>query len=272
MKILSAKYSEDTKGYISHYHDAHELIYITAGRISVSIGDEKREAGAGSLLVLSRLEEHSVQVLTREYRRYTLLISPETSGGDEYLLGSVLINRKGGFDRVIDLGKETDKIERILQKTVLEYSLRLPMYEKMLDSMLTELLVRLYRLHPEYFLSDENVNTETVRQLQTRFEQSYAEQFSLSALAGEYHISPSHLSHIFKSITGYSPIDYLISCRLSAAKNLLAESKKSIKEIVDACGFSDESNFSRTFKKKTGLTPSEFRRQNSRKALDKAKE
>ena len=269
MKVLSAKYSEETKGYISHYHDAHELIYIISGRISVNIGGEEREAGAGSLLVLSRLEEHSVHVLTPEYRRYTLLISPELSGGDDYLLASVLINRSGGFDHIIDLRHQTSEIEGIFSEMASEFSLRAPMYEKLLDSMLTRLLVGLYRLCPELYLADENTNTEIVRQLQLRFEQSYAERFSLSELAGEYHVSSSHLSHIFKRITGYSPIDYLISCRLSAAKTLLAKSNKSIKEIIDLCGFSDESNFSRMFRARVGSTPSEFRRQNYSKSLDK---
>lgn len=260
MRVLSVKYSEDTKGYISHYHDAHELLYVIAGRISINICGEEREAGAGSLLVFSRFEEHSVRVLTPEYRRYTLLISPETTGGDEYLLASVLINRTGGFDHIIDCGNKISSIEQLFQEMTREFFLRAPMYEKVLDSMLTGLLVCLYRLRPELFLADENSNTEIVRQLQLRFEQSYGEQFSLSDLASEYHISPSHLSHIFKKITGYAPIEYLLSCRLSAAKNLLSSTDKSIKEIIDLCGFSDESNFSRTFREKVGMTPTKFRK------------
>ena len=99
MKILSAKYSENVKGYHSHYHDAHELLYIVSGRIAVNIGGQEREAGAGSLLVFSRFEEHSVRVLSSEYRRYTLLISSEFARGDDYLLSSVLVNRSGSFDR-----------------------------------------------------------------------------------------------------------------------------------------------------------------------------
>jgi two-component system response regulator YesN len=49
-------------------------------------------------------------------------------------------------------------------------------------------------------------------------------------------------------------------CRLSAAKNLLSSTDKGIKEIIDLCGFSDESNFSRTFREKVGMTPTEFRK------------
>lgn len=260
MKILSAKYSDDIKGYLSHYHDAHELLYIVSGRISVNINGVEREAGAGCMLVFSRFEEHSVQVLTPKYCRYTLLISPETTISDDYLLTSVLINRAGAFDHIIDLAENTNDIEALMKEMAEEYRLGLPMYESVLDSMLTRLLVCLYRLHPELFLNNENRNTEIVRKIQGRLEKEYAEHFTLSSLAAEYHISLSQLSHIFKGVTGYSPIEYLMICRLSAAKNLLSSTDKTIKEIIDLCGFSDESNFSRTFREKVGMTPTEFRK------------
>ena len=99
-----------------------------------------------------------------------------------------------------------------------------------------------------------------VKEIQRRFEEHYGESVTLSDLAGHYHISPSHLSHVFKRITGYSPIDYLQACRLSAAKRELTEGKRNIKEIVYRCGFGDESNFSRSFKERTGMTPTEFRK------------
>lgn len=261
MYVLTAKYSDNVQGYSKHFHDAHELLLVAAGRISVNVGGEERVAGAGSLLVFSRFEEHSVRVLTPEYRRYTLLISPDIArGSDNYLLSSVLINRGGSFDRVIDYHKGGNKIELMMKTMAREYLEKLPMYEKTLDSMLLCLLVYLYRSRPQLFLGNENANTEIVREIQSKFEREYAEHFTLSAIAAEYHISSSHLSHIFKEVTGYAPIEYLMICRLSAAKNLLTTTDKSIKEIVDLCGFSDESNFSRTFREKVGMTPTEFRK------------
>ena len=260
MYVLGANYADDARGYLSHFHDAHELLFVAAGKIAVSVGGEEREAGAGSLLVFSRFEEHSVRVLTREYRRYTLLISPDIARSSEnYLLSSILMNRGGDFDRVIDFHNSGTKIELLMKTMAREYVEKSPMYEKTLDSMLTCLLVYLYRSRPSLFLEDENANTEIVREIQARFEKEYSERFTLRELASEYHISSSHLSHIFKNITGYAPIEYLSVCRLSAAKNLLSSTDKSIKEIIDLCGFSDESNFSRTFREKVGMTPTEFR-------------
>ena len=261
MYVLSAKYSEDTNGYTRHFHDAHEILYVVAGRIAVNIGGEEREAGEGSLLVFSRFEEHSVRVLAPEYRRFTLLISPDVVlGADNYILSSILINRGGGFDRVVDFKKAENEILPLMKAMTREYLEKPPMYEKTLDSMLMCLLVLLYRSHPQLFLENENANTEIVRDIQGRFERDHSEKFSLAALAAEYHVSSSHLSHIFKSVTGYAPIEYLMICRISAAKSLLSTTDKSIKEIVDLCGFSDESNFSRTFREKVGMPPTEFRK------------
>lgn len=261
MYILSAKYSDDIQSYTRHFHDAHEILYVLSGRISVNVDGEEREAGAGSLLIFSRFEEHSVRVLSPEYRRFTLLISPQIArGSDNYVLSSVLINRSGDFDRVIEFKKAENKISMLMKTMIREYLEKRPMYEKTLDSMLMCLLVYLYRSHPQLFLEDENANTEIVREIQGRFEREYADHFTLSALATQYHISTSHLSHIFKSVTGYAPIEYLMICRLSAAKNLLSSTDKCIKEIIDLCGFSDESNFSRTFREKVGMTPTEFRK------------
>ena len=54
---------------------------------------------------------------------------------------------------------------------------------------------------------------------------------------------------------------YLIDCRLAAAKKYLAETDLEIGKIVDLCGFSDNSNFSRMFRSATGVSPTGFRRQ-----------
>lgn len=272
MYILSAGYSEQILGYNSHYHDGHELIYIISGEVEVSVSDKTFRATQGSLLVFSRFEEHSVRVLSPQYRRYTLLISSEISrGSDNYALSSILVNRSQGFEHIVDCGRSHEKIRLLFAAMYNELKQQKPMCSQIADSFLMILLSEIYRIAPQRFLVGENKNSEMVRRIQNRFERDCSADVTLPELASEFHVSPSQLSHVFKSITGYSPIDYLISCRLSAAKTLLAESEKSIKEIVDTCGFSDESNFSRTFKNKTGMTPSEFRRQNLRKSLDKTK-
>ena len=84
----------------------------------------------------------------------------------------------------------------------------------------------------------------------------------IKELAKKYNLSISSLSHQFKKITGMSVMNYLLSCRIAGAKNLLAKTDLSIGEITELCGFSDNSNFSRTFKKLNGISPTRFRNSN----------
>lgn len=85
----------------------------------------------------------------------------------------------------------------------------------------------------------------------------FTEPLTLAELASYAQISESYLGKIFKTITGKSPIDYLISIRMSHAKVLLKEGL-SVSEASRMAGFSDIYYFSRTFKKREGINPSAF--------------
>lgn len=268
LKVISAKFSDDMKNFGKHYHDAHQIIYIEAGKVRVRIENEEYDAESGSLIILSRLEEHAISVLTPEYRRYSVEISPEitTLDIDEYILSTVLTNRFEGFLHVVDVKGKREEFKSFFEKMAKEFGSKEPFYKTRTDLLLREFLIALYRNSPNLFISDINENTMIVKKIQDRFQKQYMEKISLSDIGEEYHISSSHLAHIFKEITGYSTIDYLISCRLSVAKRMLSSTDINIKEIIYRCGFSDESNFSRMFKAKVGITPSEFRKRYKKSA------
>lgn len=78
----------------------------------------------------------------------------------------------------------------------------------------------------------------------------------LSKIAG---MSSSHLGHLFKIETGLAPGQYLMRLRMSKARDLLKESRLSVKQIMFAVGFNDKSDFVRSFKKTYGLRPSDYR-------------
>ena len=104
MKISSVKYSDEQVSLTKHYHDMHQILFVTEGEISVELGGKNEILRKGSMLILSRFEEHSIRVLSERYNRYLLLISsaPSPTGIDNYLLSSVLVNRGKGFRHIID--------------------------------------------------------------------------------------------------------------------------------------------------------------------------
>lgn len=260
--VLSAKYSEDQHHLSSHFHDCHQMIYVVSGSALFTVSDKTYLAQPGTLVLISRFETHSIQIESDHYYRFTLQISPDIGSGTPFAseqLLSILVNRPSDFLHAVDMSK-VPEVAHLLEKMVVEQEYCNPMQDKMLDLILFQLLILLSRSHPE-LLPDKAENLQLIRKIQEYFEIHYAEKCTLADLAQEHHISPSYLSHLFKRTTGHSVMGYLSSCRIAAAKRCLAETDLEISAIVAECGFSDNSNFSRTFREVTGMTPSSFRNQ-----------
>lgn len=81
-------------------------------------------------------------------------------------------------------------------------------------------------------------------------------------LADACQVSEVYLRKLFAKHLNTSPKQYIIDLRLQKAKQMLSEGVLRIAEIADCCGFSNAYHFCRTFKEHTGITPSEYRKEN----------
>lgn len=88
----------------------------------------------------------------------------------------------------------------------------------------------------------------------------YHEKLTLEILSDAFFISKAALLYNFKKYTNFSPIDFLLNVRLTKAKEQLANSKKSIADIAESCGFSSANYFGLIFKKKEKLSPAAYRK------------
>lgn len=96
-----------------------------------------------------------------------------------------------------------------------------------------------------------------------RIEAGFAEPLSLADLAAEAGLSPYHFLRVFRRVTGTTPHQYLVSARLRHAARLLLSSGRPVTDIAYDAGFSDLSNFVRTFHRAVGLSPRAFSRRSS---------
>jgi AraC family transcriptional regulator len=83
---------------------------------------------------------------------------------------------------------------------------------------------------------------------------------TLADIAASAGLSPHHFLRIFGSATGVPPFRFLTRTRIDAGRRQLQEGDLSVTEIASLCGFSSASQFSTTFRRKTGMAPSQFRR------------
>lgn len=97
-------------------------------------------------------------------------------------------------------------------------------------------------------------------------EERYADpDLGLQALAAELSVSPQYLGALFRQSRGVSPYQYLLQFRIQKAKELLlADHSRPVRDIAEAVGFRSASHFIHTFRRLSGMTPAQFRRQYSR--------
>lgn len=89
----------------------------------------------------------------------------------------------------------------------------------------------------------------------------YTEPLRLEKIANELHLSPHHLSHLFKECTGSSISDYVIARRMQEGVKLLISTEHSVAHIGETIGMPNCSHFCKTFKTLIGVTPHQYRKQ-----------
>ena len=87
----------------------------------------------------------------------------------------------------------------------------------------------------------------------------FAEPLTLERMGEELKVSPYHAAHVFKEITGSSPIQYVIRRRMGEAQNLLISTDFSAAQIAAMVGYDSASHFNSIFKRVVGLPPVRFR-------------
>ena len=88
---------------------------------------------------------------------------------------------------------------------------------------------------------------------------NYTQKLTLQNVASEVGISPNHFSTLFHKTVGVSFREYLCQTRVEGSKQLLLYTDYSLADIAAAMGFPDQSNFSKVFKRITGLSPGKYR-------------
>jgi AraC-like DNA-binding protein len=145
-------------------------------------------------------------------------------------------------------------IEKTLDAVLREYVYKKQYYAAIASGLFKGVLFEMLR--DTLYSGNKN---ESIDRLLGYIHSHYAENITneqLSKLSG-YH--PYHLNRLMKQFTGTTLHQYLIDYRIETAKSLLQETTLPISTIAAQCGYPNASNFSCDFRRKTTLTPSDYR-------------
>lgn len=219
-----------------HVHASHELIYYLRGQGSVVLGDRQCDYGAGDICISRRGTLHDENNFEESLRIFLFFDAPEHLALE-------------GFYR------DQGLIRPILRRLQHEASEPMLCQRDMQDSLLTQLLVEIYRLSAR-----QQPKMQNWARVLEYVDEHYCDDLDFVSLAAQLHCSYDRFRHIFKERTGLSPGAYVTGKRVETAKMLIAcDVSIPLTRIAYDCGFSSSPQFSNAFRAKTGLSPSAYR-------------
>ena len=134
-----------------------------------------------------------------------------------------------------------------------------PYSQQILAGIVNHLVGLMYALERSMELSKDHTRVDMINLARLRIRESLEADLTIQQIAEDLGVSYSNFRKLFKEFTGISPALYQQDLRLQRAKELLATTSLSIKEIAYRLRFESPDYFSSKFKIKTGKKPSEFR-------------
>jgi AraC family transcriptional regulator len=127
------------------------------------------------------------------------------------------------------------------------------------DSLIVALLAHLHGHAQDTYKGSGRLAPVVCQRVLAYMDERMADPLSLTELAELARMSVRHFCRAFHASTGYSPHQYLLHQRVERAKSLLVKGRMPISEIAQSMGFADQSQFSRTFRRLSGITPAAYR-------------
>ena len=160
-----------------------------------------------------------------------------------------------GKFKILQTGKYYDEFLFYCERLLHEKNAKEPQYNAISDGLINIIVSFILRL------SDAVVsgNSNTCLQIKDYLDQNYTSNKSIDDICKDLYINKYYLTHLFKDAMGVPPLKYMISKRISLAKELLKTTSLTLDEIALKCGYVDTAYFVKVFKKSEGITPQEFK-------------
>lgn len=254
-----------------HMHDNFEIYILLSGQVNYQIGEQVYAVSPGDILCIPSNTLHMGDIVSvGNYERFFINVHPRLMDK----LSTPDSNLKTLFEQIVQgalsplLSAErryTVVIQQILSR--MEAAVKENAYgsDVMLFSQISQLLLYLNRfyLHDATILPAGSTGSELIDRILRYINANLQEDIKLYEVAEKHYVSQQHLARQFKSFTGFTFHQYIMEKRLRLASYLLDQGQ-SVTAVIEACGFSDYSNFIRAFKNKYGLPPKKYAEQADR--------
>jgi len=240
-----------------HSHDNIEILLVTQGNGWIELNKIIYSLKKGFLVIIPPGIEHREGV-TYESDFVFYYIRIKNVNID--LLSHIGIQTEA----IIPLTQTGDFYFRLLSifKDIMkECSIQNLWYEKVCSNLVIEITVLISRILNKYY--DNSVNSDSLslaEKVKHYIDANFRQHLTVTRIAEIFHVSPDHISRIFKNDIKTSIISYIHANRMKEAKKILSETELPIETIAVNIGYNTVSYFYKVFKQIHNITPGEFRK------------
>lgn len=254
-----------------HWHEALEFNYVSEGCVKVSTAGQSYvfRKGEGFFINGNRLATMTDMggcVLESHLFEPVFLSGHYKSVFETKYLSPVTQNR---HIELVAFHGENELQRRILQKlwklSLLQKDLDVEFQTRNLLSEIWLLFLEELRSNKEDVSEAVSRNQERILTMMAYIQENYDRKMTLREIADSAAVSTRECLRCFQNSIKQSPMEYLISHRIDVAKKLLKDARISATEIAIRTGFNSPAYFSQIFKRETGKTPSQYRKEVEKK-------
>ena len=250
-----------------HYND-YEVYYLLEGERCYFIGTKIYHLKQGSLVFVRRNVIHKT-ALSREAHHDRILLEISRSYLESVFAITGELTLHDFFqDDCIILSLESEEqnfITELLLALGRELGTKNSGFRLLAKSLVAELFIYAKRMenktNPSASSRTDDPRHRQIEQIACYIAENCCSPLSLNSIAEQFYMNKCYLSRIFKEITGFTVNGYLHARRIQKARSLLIQNSKNISEVSEAAGYENLTYFERVFKKHTGMSPLEYRRQ-----------
>ena len=249
-----------------HRHDFYEVLYLSGGSGYHIIDSNKYKIEPPCIFFMTPGQTHKLE-LSHDIDGYIFLFSR-----DFYLLNQSNKNKLLGFPFFHSVNRQNPPlsvvtvndnvfIKNLFERGCLEVK-NSNDNEEIIRSLLDLILLTCNRLYPnEKGVVLNNKGHILVKKFLQLIEENYQKNLKVNDYASVLAITANHLTQLVKQITGKTTIEILQEKNILEIKRLLLYTNLSVTEIASQMNFADQSYFTKYFKKCTGQTPLDFRKE-----------
>lgn len=250
-----------------HYND-YEVYYLLEGERCYFIGTKIYHLKQGSLVFVRRNVIHKT-ALSREAHHDRILLEISRSYLESVFAITGELTLHDFFqDDCIILSLESEEqnfITELLLALGRELGTKNSGFRLLAKSLVAELFIYAKRMenktNPSASSRTDDPRHRQIEQIACYIAENCCSPLSLNSIAEQFYMNKCYLSRIFKEITGFTVNGYLHARRIQKARSLLIQNSMNISEVAEAAGYENLTYFERVFKKHTGMSPLEYRRQ-----------